>query len=77
MAGSKFIVGLTNEEVDKPGTHAESGLEELKFELLNFASDEARERLACAMARRVAVPQPTPGKNAWLHCQKPEECLKF
>lgn len=54
--GSKhgFIVGLTNEVVDKLGEYAELGLEEVQFEHFNYASDEVPEYLALGLAPLVA-----------------------
>jgi alkanesulfonate monooxygenase SsuD/methylene tetrahydromethanopterin reductase-like flavin-dependent oxidoreductase (luciferase family) len=51
---NNFIVGLTDEVVDLLGEYAEMGLEEVQFELFNFASDEVPEYLASEIAPRVA-----------------------
>jgi alkanesulfonate monooxygenase SsuD/methylene tetrahydromethanopterin reductase-like flavin-dependent oxidoreductase (luciferase family) len=49
-----WIVGLTNEVVDKLGKFASMGLEEVQLQHFNFASDEVPEYLADGIAPRVA-----------------------
>jgi alkanesulfonate monooxygenase SsuD/methylene tetrahydromethanopterin reductase-like flavin-dependent oxidoreductase (luciferase family) len=49
-----WIVGLTDEVVDKLGKFAAMGLEEVQFQHFNFASDEVPEYLADEIVPRVA-----------------------
>lgn len=49
-----FLVGLTNEVVDRLGEYAELRLEEIQFELFNYASDEVPAYLATELAPRLA-----------------------
>lgn len=49
-----WIVGLTDEVVDKLGQFAELGVEEVQFQLFNFDSDEVPAYYATEIAPRVA-----------------------
>ncbi len=51
---NNFIVGLTDEVVDRLGAYAELGLEEVMFQHFNYASDEVPEYLASEIAPVVA-----------------------
>jgi len=51
---SNWIVGLTDEVVDKLGAFAELGVEEVQFQVFNFDSDEVPSYYASEVAPRVA-----------------------
>lgn len=54
VEASNWIVGLTDEVVDRFGNFAEMGLEEAQFQLFNFDSDEVPAYYAEELAPRVA-----------------------
>jgi alkanesulfonate monooxygenase SsuD/methylene tetrahydromethanopterin reductase-like flavin-dependent oxidoreductase (luciferase family) len=55
VEASNWIVGLTSEVVDRLGSLAELGVEEVQFEHFNYASDEFPEYLANEIAPAVAA----------------------
>ncbi len=54
VESSEWIVGLTDEVVDRMGAYAELGVEEMQLQLFNFESDEVPAYYASEIAPRVA-----------------------
>jgi hypothetical protein len=54
VASSFWIVGLTNEVIDRIGAFAKLGVEEMQFQHFNFASDEVPAYLASEIQPRIA-----------------------